>query len=54
MVWLLDSLRRQGLTDPSILAGYPQLRVDDLRSAWRYAVDHRDELDAAARANRDA
>ncbi len=54
MVWLLDSLRRQGMTDRSILDGYPQLRAEDLRASWRYAADHADELTAAAQTNRDA
>jgi len=53
-VWLLESLRRQGATDSTLLAAYPTINAEDLANAWAYARAHRDEMDAEIAANGDA
>jgi len=50
-VWLLESYRRLGLDEPKILANYPTLRASNLVQCWAYVASHRDEIEAAIRAN---
>ena len=50
-VWLLESYRRQGVTDAAILENFPTLRRADLQSAWSYASANREEIDHAIQAN---
>jgi uncharacterized protein (DUF433 family) len=52
-VWLLESLRRQGATDSSLLAAYPTINAEDLANAWAYARAHRDEMDREIAENGD-
>jgi uncharacterized protein (DUF433 family) len=52
-VWLLESLRRQGVTDAALLAAYPTINAEDLANAWSYARAHRDEMDREIAANGD-
>lgn len=44
-VWLLQHLRRLGLSDAKILECYPTLTASDLAQAWGYAAAHKDEID---------
>ncbi|HRQ90101.1 MAG TPA: DUF433 domain-containing protein [Bacteroidia bacterium] len=52
-VWLLESLRRQGATDASLLAAYPTINAEDLAHAWAYARTHREEIDREIEENGD-
>jgi len=53
-VWLLESLRRLGATDSTLLAAYPTINAEDLANAWAYARAHRDEMDREIAENGDA
>lgn len=44
-VWLLESLRRQGLTNEGLVEAYPSLLQEDLGRAWSYVAAHREEID---------
>lgn len=46
-IWLLVSLRRQGVTEAFILEDYPDLTAADLANAWLYASTHAAEITAA-------
>jgi uncharacterized protein (DUF433 family) len=50
MVWLLVDLRRQGMSNAEVLAGYPGLSEEDLAAAWEYYVAHPGEIDDAIEA----
>lgn len=52
-VWLLESLRRQGASDATLLAAYPTINAEDLANAWAYARAHREEMDREIAANGD-
>ena len=45
---------RAGVGDLDLLKDYPALGVYDLDAAWRYVEAHREEIEQAIRANRDA
>ena len=53
-VWLLEDLRRQGLSEAEMLAAYPTLRAQDLVNAWAYVHNHRDEIERQIRENEEA
>jgi len=44
-VWMLESLRRQGLKDADLLAAYPGLELKHLAQARAYADAHSGEID---------
>jgi uncharacterized protein (DUF433 family) len=44
-VWLLQHMRRLGLSDAKILECYPMLTASDLAQAWGYAAAHKMEID---------
>jgi type III restriction enzyme len=46
--------KQLGLTDEQILASIPNLTPADLRAAWAYYEQHRDEIDQTIRADREA
>ncbi len=46
-VWTLVAYRQQGAPDEELLANYPGLMATDLRAAWDYYEQHRDEIDRA-------
>ena len=50
-VWLLEQIRRQGALESEIGRMYPWLSAEHVRAAWAYADDHREEIEAAIRAN---
>ena len=52
-VWTLETARRQGLTDASILAAFPSLTAEDLANAWAYARAHRETMEREIAANED-
>jgi uncharacterized protein (DUF433 family) len=53
-VWMLEEARRSGAGDLELLKDYPGLSVFDLEAAWQYVEAHREEIDRAIRANREA
>jgi len=53
-VWMLESARRQGVTEQVLLAAYPALRAEDLVNAWNYARAHAAEMDLQIRENETA
>lgn len=44
-VWVLEQMRRQGLSEGDILKSYPTLRAEDLVNAWNYVDAHRSEIE---------
>lgn len=44
-VWLLQHLRRLGMTDARILECYPTLTAGDLVQAWGYADENKADID---------
>ena len=48
-VWLLVSLKSQGMSEVKLLEGYPGLTQEDLEAAWVYYKDHSEEIDEAIR-----
>lgn len=48
-IWLLESLRHQGLSDSELLASYPTLRDEDLKIAWDYISFHSAEIERQIR-----
>jgi uncharacterized protein (DUF433 family) len=53
-VWMLVEAQRQGYTDEELLQSYdPPLTAQELAAAWRYAEQHREEIEANIRDNRD-
>ena len=53
-VWMLESARREGLSDDDILTMYPQLSAADLMDAWRYVVNHKEEIEGEIQENEEA
>ena len=53
-VWVLEQMRRQGVTEADILRSYPTLRAEDLANAWAYVRVHRAEIDQQIRENEEA
>ncbi|MBI2302622.1 MAG: DUF433 domain-containing protein [Armatimonadetes bacterium] len=50
-VWVLEILRREGVSDAEILLDYPALTAADLAAAWAYADTHRGEMDRSIEEN---
>jgi uncharacterized protein (DUF433 family) len=53
-VWVLEQMRRQGVSEADILRNYPTLRAEDLANAWSYVLAHRDEIDHQIQENEEA
>jgi uncharacterized protein (DUF433 family) len=53
-VWILEQMRRQGVSEADILRGYPTLRAEDLAAAWAYVRVHRAEIERQMRENEEA
>jgi len=53
-VWVLEQLRRQGVSEAELLQSYPTLRAEDLANAWAYVRAHRGEIDGQIRENEEA
>ncbi len=49
-VWVLEQMRRRGVSEAEILQSYPTLRAADLAHAWAYVRAHRDEIEQQIRA----
>ena len=46
-VWWLETYRRDGVENSSLLENYPELSAEDLADVWAYADAHRLEIDEA-------
>ncbi|MGH1396631.1 MAG: DUF433 domain-containing protein [Trichormus sp.] len=46
-VWTLVAFRQQGADEEELLRNYPSLTHDDLKTAWAYYEQHREQLDRA-------
>lgn len=53
-VWLLEKMRRSGLTEAMILGNYSTLRAEDLANAWSYVRNHASEIEQQIRENEEA
>jgi uncharacterized protein (DUF433 family) len=53
-VWILEQMRRQGVSEADILRSYPTLRATDLATAWAYVRVHRSEIERQMRENEEA
>ena len=53
-VWILEQMRRQGVSEADILRGSPTLREEDLAAAWAYVRVHRAEIERLMRENEEA
>ncbi|HPM82258.1 MAG TPA: DUF433 domain-containing protein [Candidatus Anammoximicrobium sp.] len=50
-VWVLEQLRRQGVSEAEILGNYPTLRAEDLAHAWAFVLAHCGEIERQIREN---
>lgn len=50
-VWMLEQMRRLGISEADILRSYPTLRAEDLANAWAYVRTHRDDIERQIREN---
>ncbi len=50
-VWVLEQLRRQGVSEAVLLRSYPTLRAEDLANAWAYVRAHREEVEQQIQEN---
>ena len=50
-VWLVEQMRRLGLSDLDLLRNYPGLTAEDLANAWGYVHSHAADIDAQIAAN---
>lgn len=53
-VWLLVQAKKMGANDAKILEAYPNLRAEDLVSAWGYYRTHKEEIDVNIKKNEEA
>jgi uncharacterized protein (DUF433 family) len=53
-VWVVEQMRRQGVSEADILRSYPTLRAEDLASAWAYVRVHRSEIEKQIQENEEA
>lgn len=53
-VWVLEQLRRQGVSEAELLRSYPTLRAEDLANAWAYVRAHREEVEQQIQENEGA
>jgi uncharacterized protein (DUF433 family) len=53
-VWILEQMRRQGVSEADILRNYPTLRAEDLANAWAYVRAHGEEIERQIKENEEA
>ncbi|MBW3540536.1 MAG: DUF433 domain-containing protein [Planctomycetes bacterium] len=53
-VWILEQMRRQGLSEAEVLRCYPTLQNSDLNNAWAYVRRHTADIDRQIRENEEA
>ena len=53
-VWVLEQMRRTGVSEADILRNYPTLRAEDLANAWSYIASHTAEIDRQIQENEEA
>jgi len=49
MVWLLEAYRQDGLSNAELLDAYPTLTAEDLKNAWEYVKQHKEEINERIR-----
>ncbi len=50
-VWLLEEGRRNGSSESQLLQAHPDLTRDDLKKAWGYVAQQREEIEDLIRDN---
>ncbi|MFN0050707.1 MAG: DUF433 domain-containing protein [Planctomycetales bacterium] len=50
-VWILERMRRLGVSDAEILRNYPTLRAEDLGNAWAFVLAHGDDIERQIQEN---
>jgi len=53
-VWLLEQMRRLGVTEADLLQNYPSLQAEDLVNAWAYVRLHPEEIERDIEENESA
>ena len=53
-VWVLEQMRRQGVSEADVLRSYPTLRAEDLAAAWAYVRVHPAEIEQQIRENEES
>ncbi len=53
-VWVLEQARRLGTSEADLLRCYPNLRAEDLATAWAYVRAHPDEIQQQIRKHEEA
>lgn len=53
-VWILEQMRRQGVSEADILRNYPTLRAEDLANAWDFVLAHSAEIERQIQENEEA
>lgn len=53
-VWVLERMRRHGVSESDILRSYPTLGAEDLVNAWSYVRSHREEIESQIEQNESA
>lgn len=50
-VWSLVQAQKMGYSDTRILYEYPRLKADDLKNAWHYFDEHKEEIELQIQQN---
>jgi uncharacterized protein (DUF433 family) len=50
-VWVLYQAQLAGVPDAELLESYPFITPRDLKNAWRYVRDHKEEMQTVLREN---
>jgi uncharacterized protein (DUF433 family) len=53
-VWVLENMRRVGISEIDILQSYPILQAGDLAQAWAYVARNREEIERAIHENEES
>jgi len=53
-VWVLEQMRRQGISEADILRNYPTLRAEDLANAWAFVLAQGAEIEQQIQENEEA
>ena len=53
-VWVLEQMRRQGVSEADILRNYPTLRAEDLANAWAFVLAQSAEIERQIQENEEA
>jgi uncharacterized protein (DUF433 family) len=53
-VWVLEQMRRLGVSEVDILRAYPTLRAEDLANAWAFVLTHSEDIERQIRENEES